>query len=476
MTIYKTILPILFFIFTRFLQAQLAPDFQFKDIVGNGHHLYSYLNEGKVVLIDFSTTWCKPCWKIHQSHFLNKMITLFGPNGTNQLEVLFIECDSTTNIEDLQGTGTNTLGDWTDGSTYPIIDLAKEETNILNKNNYEVLGFPTLIMVSPLDSTRNEYNLFDDIPNLEKASSILFNLIEPKKGKDLQVSLIETVNKTCSSVSVSFYAVNPTNKSFKNPKFQLALNGNVYKTINYEGTIDATSVNKVTFDDVSIDLNSDLTIEVRYIGVDDNATNNSTSTLFKSIVTDDQLYFSVQTNKYTLDDNSQIIIYNEDGKPVYNSGILEPNTLFESKVKLNNQGCHEIVLYDEIGDGFGNPISIVDESNKLLFFGTNNLKNYKIPFFVNSTASTQSTHVLLSLSLFPNPAKEYIKLKFNTEKSIEGSIKILNQLGQSKYISTLNTFTRANFEAINISNLKAGIYFIQFLTENKLYSKKFIKI
>lgn len=51
------LLVFLLFCFASTLFAQDAKDFTVKDVDGNEHHLYSYLEDGKWVLIDFWATW-----------------------------------------------------------------------------------------------------------------------------------------------------------------------------------------------------------------------------------------------------------------------------------------------------------------------------------------------------------------------------------------------------------------------------------
>ena len=100
----------------------VAPDFTITDIEGIEHNLYSYLDSGYAVIIDFSATWCGPCWNYHTSGVFEEIYEAHGPDGTNEVRILFIESDDSTTDDDLHGTGTATAGDWTAGVEYPIAD------------------------------------------------------------------------------------------------------------------------------------------------------------------------------------------------------------------------------------------------------------------------------------------------------------------------------------------------------------------
>jgi hypothetical protein len=90
----------------------IAPDFTATDINGVEYNLYDLLDEGNTVILDFSATWCGPCWSYAQSGILEDLWSTFGPEGTQDLYVFYLESDDTTTAADLNGTGPATTGDW----------------------------------------------------------------------------------------------------------------------------------------------------------------------------------------------------------------------------------------------------------------------------------------------------------------------------------------------------------------------------
>lgn len=74
-----------------------APNFTGVDLNGNEWTLYDILDQGKVVVLDISATWCSPCWDYHISGELETLYEQYGPDGTDELMVLMIEGDNGTN-------------------------------------------------------------------------------------------------------------------------------------------------------------------------------------------------------------------------------------------------------------------------------------------------------------------------------------------------------------------------------------------
>ena len=136
-----------------------APDFTVTDIDGNTHSLYAdILDEGKIAVVQIVATWCPPCWNIHTTGALQQLHEAFGPDGTDQLRVIVYEADPSTSLAALMGSGSNTLGDWTEGVTHPIVN---ESPLSLNLSIWRPYGYPRINVVRPSDreivlDTRNE--------------------------------------------------------------------------------------------------------------------------------------------------------------------------------------------------------------------------------------------------------------------------------------------------------------------------------
>lgn len=135
---------------------QMSPNaaWTVNDIDGNSVSLQSYLNDGKFVLLDFSCTWCNPCWNLHNSGILEQIQAL------SNFQVIWVESESTNTTAQIYGPagGTTyadaTCGDWTVDASgnpvpYPIIDDDANSTCLMPFMDLYYGYVPTLILVAP---------------------------------------------------------------------------------------------------------------------------------------------------------------------------------------------------------------------------------------------------------------------------------------------------------------------------------------
>ncbi len=124
-----------------------APDFTVQDLNGNSYSLYAMMGSNKSACLDFSATWCGPCWAFHQSGVLESVYN----NLSAQTTVIFLESDWNTNTSCLYGPSGcvgGTQGNWVAGTPYPIADLSSSNGPSV-RNDYNIAYYPTLYVISP---------------------------------------------------------------------------------------------------------------------------------------------------------------------------------------------------------------------------------------------------------------------------------------------------------------------------------------
>lgn len=156
----------------------VAPNFIDTDINGVDHDLYDHLASGRVVIVDMFATWCGPCWNFHTAHFLEDLNTEFGPNGTDQVVIIGYEDAQNTSLADLYGTGTNTLGDWVTGISYPMISGAS-----MLPGQYGT-GYPTISVICPTDN------------------KIKYHLQQSGSLQQMRTDVLDVINQ-CSTASIN---------------------------------------------------------------------------------------------------------------------------------------------------------------------------------------------------------------------------------------------------------------------------------
>ena len=111
------------------------------DMNGTSYDLANYSN--KATLVDLSAHWCGPCWSWHTGGVMEELYHDFGPDGTDEFMVFFIDGDAGSSVPLLNG-GSGSQGNWTVGTPYPIIGPNGQGSSVAS--NYNFNGYPTLFL------------------------------------------------------------------------------------------------------------------------------------------------------------------------------------------------------------------------------------------------------------------------------------------------------------------------------------------
>lgn len=259
----------------------IAPDWTLTDLNGTTHNLYTYLNAGKTVYIDVSATWCGPCWGYHNTHALRDLYDNYGPGGTNELMVFYIEGDGATTLADLNGTTAGTQGDWVTGTTYPIINPSASATTTFN-TNYAIGYFPTIYMICP-DRSITEVGQAP-MTTLYAAKSSCSVATAAVDAQMMLSSALNTSLASCDSVTPTFRIGNVGTTTLTSATITLKVDGVTQKTFTWTGSL--ATYGNTTFTGVkvgsSVPGSHTITCEVSNPNgvADPTATNNSTTANF----------------------------------------------------------------------------------------------------------------------------------------------------------------------------------------------------
>jgi thiol-disulfide isomerase/thioredoxin len=260
----------------------IAPNFTATDINGNSWTLYSILDQGKTVFIDISATWCGPCWAYHNGGALENLYNQYGPSGTDELRVFYIEGDGNTPVSCLYGPAgpcgsSSTQGDWVTGTPYPIID------NATIANNYQISYYPTIYMVTP-DRIIRENSQISTALHYQAMQQLAFPAIATA---DAEINWGCTMNQNLSGctagVNMDVRLFNASTAPLTSATLEVSVNSVVQQTIPWTGNLATYAYATVNITGVTGNVGANtavITVINANGGTDTRAANNSTSVPF----------------------------------------------------------------------------------------------------------------------------------------------------------------------------------------------------
>lgn len=455
-----------------------APGWELTDINGTTWNLYDILNEGKTVFLDFSATWCGPCWSYHQGHEMRDLYDQYGPNGTDEVMVFMIEGDPNTDAQDLNGLTGSTQGDWVTGTTYPIID----DGSITNL--YSIGYWPTIYAICPSRRIAEVGQV-----GVQQFLNFKDNCPGPEAGLDLSaLSVLGLPNSLCdqdeqTTARVSIF--NPATEVLTSAKVELTANGGHYvlATENWTGSL----ASHKSFDiDMSVTIPywaSDL--GVRVSEVNGGATETSTD---NNVFVDDFIG-AVAPETYLLRVEVKADNFaNQISWAIYNSGgsLQEADQLQASDngatvtqdFTLGVFDCYEFTVLDSDGDGIsaGGYVKLLTQDDEEILtvngddYSAVAVRNIRIGHNVTAVDEIIASD---DLTVYPNPFSEITNVSYNLGEASNVRMNVLNTLGQVVYAQNFGTLPageqRFDFDG---SDLEAGMYLINITVGEQVITKR----
>lgn len=462
------------FSFAQIADGSLVPNFTATDINGEEYELYDLLAQGYKVVIDVSATWCGPCWSYHLTGALENLHETYGPEGTQEVFVLFVEGDDSTTLEDLYGTGSSTTGNWVENTPYPILDDAGYIAELL-----EITYYPTIFTVcsngliyeTERKTTEEHYQYTQEMEcqALQNDAAVISQL---------------SVNSYCETpFNSSISLVNLGTEEINSANITVEGCDNCPMTQSWTGTLGYLETENITFNNIESS-NANLTLNYTVDAMDDNDINNGFSEEFNIgyVETTTELLIELYTDCWP-EESSWEIVDDMGNITAQSPQYVEVDFLHAESVTLNANSCYTLTVRDSYGDGYNGtafPPCEVDGyfkctsgANTLLEIGGQEQFS-AINENANTTlmASSSEDIMLNSLTVFPNPASDQIVVSKTDLFENDATLEILSLTG--KRIFSQNISSSTGKIILDVSQYVKGTYLLKVQEENQILTKKVI--
>ncbi len=447
-------------------------------IDGNQYTIQDYLDQGKTVLVDISAHWCGPCWAWHNSGIMEKLYHEFGPEGTGDLMIFFVDGDPASSMALLQG-ASGSQGDWTVGTPYPIIGPNGQGNTLADL--YGISAYPTLFMHCPganagveIARTSTWQTFFQSWRN---ACPSAFN------NGAIDATLLAGEDGTlCPGEHPSATLYNQGTSNLTSATVELIENGTTVQTVNWTGNLARWASATVNFDQVTVTGTQDFTATVSMPNgsADENPAGDDEEYAFEQAPEAESatVNFELRTDNYC--EETSWKLYNSSNQVVYQAGPYtansQDNTVFNYWWQLNPNECYRLELLDAYGDGicctYGNGYYKVKSNGIIVTQGTQFGAVAKEPFAAGAAVGIEENALEQGLNMFPNPTNGTLNVRFELSTAATVNFTVLNMLGE-RVMSTSKGFGVGGQQTtLDLNSLPNGSYIVNILADGMTATRK----
>lgn len=462
----------------------VVSNFTLTDINGNSHSLFNYLDQGKMVVIDVSATWCGPCWSYHGTGALNNFYNQFGPSGTNQAMVFFVEGDPQTPQAYLNGPAVQgqTQGDWVTGQNMPIINLANQAS--FENSGMTIDYFPEMYVICP-NRVIVASGVAGAIGTVANLTSLLGQCPPPASNPADVAALnyLGSLTHCEGSYTPSVQIQNNGTSPLTSATITITQGGNTVSTGTYSGNLATYGTANVTCSAIPNFTGGALNVTVATTGDASAANNNVNANIAVALIAASQyVLVNITTDAYASE--TSWTIKNASGTTVASGGgnwqdLAAAGQTVQTPVQvtLSANQCYDFEIVDAYGDGiccqYGNgAYSVTDATGVTLLSGGEFGDSEKKPFKTGALGINEENFA--SMNVYPNPASDAINVSFEAANA-DYSVDVLDIQGRVIASQVVSNVNGAQVVTFATENMAKGNYIVR-IASNGFTSTKSVVV
>lgn len=446
------------------------------DINGNTHSIADYIADGKTVLVDVSAHWCGPCWAWHNSGIMEKLYHEFGPEGTNDLVIFFVDGDAGSDMAQLQGGG-DSQGDWIAGTPYPIIGPNGAGATL--RQIYGVTAYPTLFMHCPGSNAGveidREATWEQFFASWRTACPAAFN-----NGAIDATLLTYEDHQRCPSEHPQAVLYNQGTSNLTSATVTLMQGANTLQTVNWTGNLARWASANITFDDVDVTAATDYdaTVSSPNGGTDAHPEGDDEAYMYEPAPVATSATFNLELRTDNYGSETTWKLYNSANQVLYQdpAGNYANNTTYNYWWNLNPNECYRLEVLDSYGDGicctYGTGFYKLRSNGVLVAEGGEFGAVAKEKAVAGASVGIGENTLEDGLSIFPNPTNDEVTIDFDLASASTVNITVTNMLGDVVMTAVKGYGSGAQQTTLSFGSLPSGSYILNILADGMTATRK----